>query len=590
MVETIKEVKDSFKLVDVNYKYLHPMTIDDNFVTLFSFHHAQMERIIKGKSVTFTEKVPIIVIWNGKEISYARAKHNDKIDIGKEEYIIDREVDAIYPFLPSEKFVTEMVSPGFHNTIKSFKPQDLFEAVFKYFEYYFYMESQMLYKLVSLFAINQCVFDAYESTPYLFIRSPLEECGKTRVGVSIQQMWNGIISTHLKAHHVFRIVHGCSPTFIFDEAKGWSKRSFTDDKIQDMLSVINSGYQREGGQVIRFKEKGGQFGNMEAVFFDTYSPKVIITTHLSIPRDTQSRCAEIIMQRAPRDGPDYADRWGQRKKGKKSKERVMRLQKIREMAALFRFKYGREIKDLAENSAWRDELDHAGAFTGIRNRHLEIFKPLVILCLKYHPEWADTIAKYITEFMEMRERIGHSPENTVLYAMRKMYQLIVSGNEWLNDDLQMIMEESESDGQIMWVTAKMIRTVIEDYDIGTVEEFGKRPESRIGMILNEFGFVGSKRDKKGNQRRIKVSRLSERCLNYLGIRLTDDYSLSQQEEMDLVCNLMKKNRDMFFDDLADEVSGKIEEDRLRSIIKHFRTIGWLITESSEGKGKISWMK
>ena len=100
----------------------------------------------------------------------------------------------------------------------------------------------------------------------------------------------------------------------------------------------------------------------------------------------------------------------------------------------------------------------------------------------------------------MRERTTHSPENTVLYALRKMWQLIDEGNGlWLSlgeDDTgtQIDFEETEADGQIFRVSAKMIRHIIEEHGIGTIEEFGTRyVESTIGRILSEFGFVGAKR-------------------------------------------------------------------------------------------------
>ena len=594
----MEDVKGSFQLVTVKTKKLHPMTITDDFVTLFAFHHAEMEKVIreKGKKPVVApviERYPIIIIWDGKQISYHKATYGEEIKIGKSEYKIDRSVDDIYKFLPSEKFVTELVHPGFHDTIKKFKPDDFFEAVLKYYKYYFYMESDMMYRIVALFAINQCVFDAYDSTPYLFIRSPLEECGKSNLGKSIQQMWNGIISTNLKSHHIFRIVHGCNPTFVFDESKRWDTRGKVDERIADMLAVINCGYQRDV-PVIRFKEKGGQFGNMMAEFFDTYSPKVIITTQDGIPRDTKSRCVEIQMQRAPKGGKDYADRWGRKNPKTNKSERLERLEKIRDMAAIFRLKYGMEIKDYAEKPKWREELDHTGAFKELRNRQLEIFKPLVILCMKYKPDWTDLVAKYVHEFTKMRERVTHSRENTVLYALRKMWQLIEKGNYWMDDGeedggTQIEFEETEADGIVFWVSAKNIRFIIENHGIGTIEEFGtKYVESTIGRIFSEFGFVGTKRTNKGNLRMIKTSRLAERCLTYLGIRLSENYELSQEERIALLTKILTLQREIDYEDLLEEVNGSIEDDDLLADLKHMRTKGLIITSGKDGKGKILW--
>ena len=589
-------VPGSFRLVTVKEKKLHPMTITDKFVTLFAFHHADMDEVItkgkdKGKTVTVRRRAPTIVIWDGKNISYNKAFAGDKIRIGQQDYIIDRVVDDIYKYLPTEEFITRVVEPDFKKEIKKFKAEDLFNEVFNYFEHYFWMESKMLYRIIALFSINQSVFDAYDSTPFLFIRSPLESCGKSNLGKSIQQMWNGILSTNIDAHHVFRLVHGCSPTFIIDENQDLDQRRKKDDRIKNLMSVINSGYQRGVG-VIRFRERSGQFGNMIAETFDTYGPKVIIATKGRIPRDTQSRCVEIMMQRAPRGSeyPDYAARWDEANPRTEVPYRIEKLEKIREMMAIFRLKYGAEIKKISGKAKWRDELDHTGAFASLRNRDLEIFKPLIILCLKYKPEWTDLVAKYIREFVEMRAKTEHSEETTVLFALRRLWQLVEEGKgtHWLNEETQVSFDETEEDGQIMWVSASTIRYVIENYGVGSIEEFGRHVESKIGRILSEFGFVGTKRSNKGNLRKIKTSKLADRCINYMGVRLSGTNELSQQEKMESITRVLRREGEIDFDELLESFNGAISEKELKHILKKMRTEGTLAATSSDGKGRIIW--
>jgi len=359
------------------------------------------------------------------------------------------------------------------------------------------------------------------------------------------------------------------------------------------MSVINSGYQRGVG-VIRFREKSGQFGNMVAETFDTYGPKVIIATKGKIPRDTQSRCVEIMMQRAPRgkEYPDYAARWDEANPRTEVPYRIEKLERIRELMAIFRLKYGSEIRRISGKAGWRDELDHTGAFSTLRNRDLEIFKPLIILCLKYKPEWTDLVAKYITAFTDMRIKVEHSKETTVLFALRRLWQLVEEngGNHWLNEEIQVSFEETEEDGQIMWVSASTVRYVIENYGIGSIEEFGTRyVESTIGRIFSEFGFVGTKRHTKGNLRKIKTSRLADRCLNYLGVRLSDREALSQQEKMDILSTKLMREGEVEFDELLELFNGKVTEKELKTILKQMRTNGDITATSSDGKGVITWM-
>jgi len=275
-----------------------------------------------------------------------------------------------------------------------------------------------------------------------------------------------------------------------------------------------------------------------------------------------------------------------------------RLAKIRELAAIFRLKYGREIKNISRSSKWRDELDHTGAFKELRNRQLEIFKPLAILCMKYKPEWTDLTSKYIHKFAEMREKTGSSPEATVLYALRKLWELVDDehrhGRSFFTDDEQEVcFEDNEADGQVMYVSAKLIGYVIENHGIGTIEEFGRTAASQhshIGRIFSEFGFVGTRRERGGNFRMIKTTKLADRCLTYLGIRLSQDYELSQQEIMDLLAKTLRNEREIEYDALKELVIGKMTEDQLLSCLKKMRTRGEITTTSSNGKGMITWMK
>lgn len=588
----------TFRLITVKTQKLHPMTISDKFVTIVAFHHAEVERIItvgkkKGQSHNVKERVPVVIIWDGNSISYHKAEAGNRFKIDEQEYEIDRQVDDIYKFLPSETFVTRLVEPDFKDVIKKFEAKDFFDEVLKFYQYYFYMEDKPLHKIVSLFSINQCVFDAYDSTPYLLITSPLESCGKSNLGKSIQQMWNGILSTNIESHHIFRLVHGCHPTFIIDENQDLDQRKKTDDKVKNLFSVLNSGYQRGVG-VIRFKEKSGRFGNMAAETFDTYGPKVIIVTKGNLPRDTESRCLPIGMQRVPKGSPKFSSRWEVANPKTGRPLRVETFEKIREMAVIFRLKYGSEIKKIAGMSNWRDELDHTGAFRHLENRELELFKPLLVLCLKYMPQWTDEVKAYIENFLEVRGKMTYSPETTVLYALRKLWQLVNNEHQngqsfWLDDGIQISFDETKEDGQFMWVSASIIRNIIETRGIGSIEEFGsKYVESKIGHILKKFEFYGKRRVGKGNYRMITTSLLSKRLTTYTGATLMGEEELTQQDRIDLLAQILMAEKEIEYDSILDMVNGKITEDDLKTALKHMRTDGTIITSSSDGKGEITW--
>jgi len=250
-----------------------------------------------------------------------------------------------------------------------------------------------------------------------------------------------------------------------------------------------------------------------------------------------------------------------------------------------------EIKQWAENGNWKAELDLASVFEKLANRHLELFKPLAVLTLKYKPEWSEVTAKYVREFIEMRSKVSHSKEMTVLWALRRLYELAENheGKFDFAGEGCVSTDETKEEGQLLWVSAKTIGIAIQEYGIGTLEEFGKYPESTIGRILSEFGFVGTMRVSGGNMRKVKISTLSERCLTYLGTKLMDNYELSHQERQELIARTLREHGNMTLEQLFDSLNGMIEQDRILAIIKQMRTNGIIMSSGQEGQGVITWI-
>lgn len=582
-----EEKNISIKIVDVKKNFVEPVAITDDYVSMVCFHHAEIEKLLKGKkgqdkSIKVVERAPIIIVWDGDELSFGVCEPGEEMTVGKETYVIDREIDES-PLLPSGDFITKVLAPNGKRHINKFNPKDLLHAVEDYIMRYFYLPSPMLYKVVALFAVNQHVFDAHGSTPYLYIRSPDKGCGKSHLGQSIIEMCNGIMATNMKAHHVFRAVHGTKTIIGFDEIKGWSGGRAKDKDTEDILSLINTGFQAGGGRAPRMIDLGG--GKYKTEWFDSYAPKIFITTYSSIPGDTQSRCIEIIMQKAKADDDDYGDRWFE-------PDRKRKLADIREMGALFRFKCGRELNEISGNSNWRQKLDTTDTFLGIKNRELEIFRPLVILCLKYIPEWKDELSRYIRKYADMRSKLEPTDVNAILFALREIYKEVRNG--WYHvaeEELYVEFGEDEVFGEVMYVPIKAIVHKIES--TSDVVDFGRNPNSRVGLKLKDLGFTGAIRRKFGVVRVIKVSDLRDACETYLGMGLSkgddedDREELSLGEKISVVRNvLLKHPNGMTYEELRAEVVEQISHSNLDAVIKNLRTNGYII----EMGRMLTWMR
>jgi len=572
--------------ISLSKQFVQPVTINDEFASYVCYKHVEVERQIivggkdKGKK-TAIERAPLMITWNGKKFQWFLCRKGEEIEVNKKHYIIDRDIDDS-PMLPSEDFIGRILSPEWKRMVKDFKPEDFFDEVFKYFERYFYLEKPYLYKILTLFVINCWVFDAHESTPYLFIRSPVMGCGKTHLGVSVTSMVNGQMNTNFKAHHLFRIVHGTKTVAGFDEIKKWSDKGYKmSDDTKDIISLVNVGFQKDGSRVPRLVEtKGGSKGEMSTILYDSFAPKIMITTTGQLPADTVSRCIEIIIQRAPPKGNDYGERWYE-------PERKKTLKKIREMGFMFRLLYGREIASISEDKNWRDEIDITDTFGDLKNRELEIYRPLVILALKYRPEWKTLVDIYVRKNIEMRSTLDPTPVNSILFAMRHLYNE-VARSSWdtiESDELGSVeIKDDAVYGPVLVLNPKAIAVTVERQV--SFNMFGDNAPSKIGKELNKLGFYQedkTARNRHGRVRIIKISQLEDMVERYLAMELSDkkqDERGSQAERIQLVRELLLSagKEGMTFDELSEATSEYMTEDRLKEVLKHLKGITGDITQ------------
>jgi len=580
MAKRDNEIISKITPVSITKNFIQPTMITDEYVTFPCFKFVEVETtVISGKDKkdkkTDLDRYPLMLAWDGENLTWAIAQKGQEIVIGKEHHIIDRFIDD-NPSLPSDKFVTKLMNNFIRKKMMDeFTPQEFFKEIHDYFERYFYLEKSYLRKILTLFVVNVWVFDAHDSTPYVFVRSPMRGCGKSNLGTSIADMCNGFMIVNPNAVHIFRMSHGTKTTLVFDEIKRLtaSKMKLSQDDL-DILSLINSGFQKYGPKVPRATEV--TIGGVKTYRIDLYSgytPKVLITTDGILPSDTMSRCIDIRMQMAPQN-TDYDERWNE-------PERLERLQKIREMGLLFRFKYGSEIFKISKNPEWIRELDTSKLFKNIKNRDLEIFRPLIILTLKYMPLWKEGVEKYVRKNIEMKKDFEPTDVHVILLTIKDIYNDLVGCTYQVieSPEFGSVSIEDSEHGAVMLVPPKYIAERAEqrtEYPM-----FGKRPESVIGKKLNELGFITpdnkKKRNNLGRIRVIKISQLEEVLDRYLGVGLREsigEQSLSQVEKIGLVRDILLENpKGLTPDELFSEIDSRMTEEEMMMVLRHLREIG-----------------
>lgn len=141
---------------------------------------------------------------------------------------------------------------------------------------------------LALWCAHTWVYDRFDHTPRLAIRSPTKRCGKSTLlevveAVSHRPMQSGSIS----ASGAFRIVEAMGPlTLLLDETDTFLANN------EELRGVLNSGFHRSGF-VVRVVEKDGEHVPVQ---FATFAP-VAFAGIGELPDTLEDRAVPLVLQR-----------------------------------------------------------------------------------------------------------------------------------------------------------------------------------------------------------------------------------------------------------------------------------------------------
>ena len=144
---------------------------------------------------------------------------------------------------------------------------------------------------VTFWLIASYTFKLYRKFPYLRIKSPDKNCGKsTLIDLVAELVFNPLIASDVSPAALYRIVEKFTPTLLLDEFDN-------KEQIRELTQLLNAGYDNNRS-ALRY--------NMDkdcAERFRTYCPKVIASIK-RITDTTESRCLPIDLQRVPAEAED----------------------------------------------------------------------------------------------------------------------------------------------------------------------------------------------------------------------------------------------------------------------------------------------
>jgi len=102
-------------------------------------------------------------------------------------------------------------------------------------------------QVLALWIVHCWVLGAFDYTPYLHVRSPEKQCGKSRLldclVLLVLKAWLAILPSEAV---LFRKIEKDGPTLLLDEVDGIFSDNGKDEKREALRSLLNAGFERVG--------------------------------------------------------------------------------------------------------------------------------------------------------------------------------------------------------------------------------------------------------------------------------------------------------------------------------------------------------
>ena len=232
-----------------------------------------------------------------------------------------------------------------------------------------HFESEAQRTAVVLWVAVTYVADAFDVAPYLHIKSPEKQSGKTLLLEVLEfTAWDALMTSNISPAALFRLMDSRRPTLLFDEIDSVfpSRKGNRDTSREELRDLINSGYRR-GAKTLRVG--GPRRDKLEE--FDSFGPKALAGIG-ELPDTIADRAIPIRLQRKPRSVT--LSRWRRRMVGKEAAEVADRLSlALADLGTLLGEKWPELPEQLSDRAQdlWEPLLavaDYAGGVWPARSR------------------------------------------------------------------------------------------------------------------------------------------------------------------------------------------------------------------------------
>jgi hypothetical protein len=312
-------------------------------------------------------------------------------------------VEIIEQYIDGDTVNTPMVNPlwpladnvEIPRTKEDFKTlyRDVYNFVYDHVDY---GPKESPYHIHTAFILCTWVPDLFNSVPYRKLDG-VPKVGKTRSEETTKALgYRPILSSNISEAAIFRIIEQYHPTLLLDEVD-----RFTKDKNDTIQNILNNGYRR-GTPAIRMEKIGDK---QVPCFYNVFGPKELAGTAM-LSQATETRTIRQIMEKKTRHiRPLINEKSARKLRGRLLGYRFKMLATYKRPGGLGDFG---DFGDFGEEDRILEVMNALEEY-GFESRQIELFTPLLMLCL-------DDETEKILKFMAADEEQKRLEESESLDA------------------------------------------------------------------------------------------------------------------------------------------------------------------------------
>jgi hypothetical protein len=256
------------------------------------------------------------------------------------------------------RFSKEGITQFLSGKIESGKA--LIQELRNYFERYLIIRDRRVYLLLATWSMGTYVYRIFRVYPYLSLRSPTKECGKSRTEdlLSVVCFNASGRETSPTEATLFRGPSKNGGTVLLDEVEGLRNDR---DRFGSLLSILNSGFER-GGSVTRLEQRGKKFIDIS---YPTYCPRVLAGIN-RLANTLEGRSITTFMER---------------KLSSEKIERFSRAKVFDTMQAMRDKLYIWALTHAVDLAQVYDAIDGFADLEGLGDRERDLWEPLATITL-----------------------------------------------------------------------------------------------------------------------------------------------------------------------------------------------------------------